>query len=98
MVWGKNSPHTFGVSAFGISGFGVTFPQSNTNAINMPQSAGGFGRIQSDYQLMQVGFTYAYKVTEQFAVGIAPTFNYSSQNCRLTRFHLPAKHWDTRKR
>lgn len=79
MVWGKkNSPHTFGVSAFGISGFGVTFPQSNTNAINMPQSAGGFGRIQSDYQLMQVGFTYAYKVTEQFAVGLAPTFNYSS--------------------
>lgn len=79
MVWGKKgSKHSFGVSAFGISGFGVTFPQNNTNAINMPQSAGGFGRIQSDYQLMQVGFTYAYKVTEQFSVGLAPTFNYSS--------------------
>ncbi len=79
MVWGKKeSKHTIGVSAFGISGFGVTFPQNNTNAINMPQSAGGFGRIQSDYQLMQVGVTYAYKITEQFSVGLAPTFNYAS--------------------
>jgi len=79
MVWGKkNNKHTFGVSAFGISGFGVTFPESNTNPINMPQSLGGFGRIQSDYQLLQFGFTYAYKVTDQFSIGLAPTFNYSS--------------------
>ncbi len=79
MVWGnKTSKHTFGVSAFGISGFGVTFPENNANAINMPQNAGGFGRIQSDYQLMQVGLTYAYKVSDQFYIGIQPTFNYSS--------------------
>ncbi len=79
MVWGKkNSKHSFGVSAFGISGFGVTFPESNTNPINMPQNMGGFGRIQSDYQLMQVGVTYAYKITNQFSIGLAPTFNYSA--------------------
>ncbi len=79
MVWGKkNSKHTFGVSAFGISGFGVTFPESNTNPINMPQSSGGFGRIESDYQLMQIGITYAYKLTDQLSIGIAPTFNYSA--------------------
>lgn len=79
MVWGKkNSKHTFGVSAFGISGFGVTFPESSTNPITMPQSSGGFGRIESDYQLMQVGITYAYKVSEQFSIGLAPTFNYSA--------------------
>lgn len=79
MVWGKkNSKHSFGVSAFGISGFGVTFPESNTNPVNMPQNMGGFGRIQSDYQLLQVGVTYAYKITDQFSIGLAPTFNYSS--------------------
>jgi long-chain fatty acid transport protein len=79
MVWGKkNSKHSFGVSAFGISGFGVTFPESNSNPINMPQNMGGFGRIQSDYQLMQVGLTYAYKITNQFSIGLAPTFNYSA--------------------
>lgn len=79
MVWGrKDSKHTFGVSAFGISGFGVTFPESNTNPVNMPQSSGGFGRIQSDYQLMQLGFAYSYKISEQFFIGMQPTFNYSS--------------------
>ena len=79
MVWGSpQSRHRFGVSAFGISGFGVTFPENMNNPINMPQNYGGFGRVQSDYQLMQVGFTYAYKVSEKFSVGLAPTFNYSS--------------------
>jgi len=79
MVWGKRpGKHTFGVSAFGISGFGVTFPQSNSNPITLPQSQGGFGRIQSDYQLLQVGFTYAYKVTEKFSIGLAPTLNYAA--------------------
>ncbi len=79
MVWGKkNSKHTFGVSAFGISGFGVTFPESATNPVTMPQSSGGFGRVQSDYQLMQVGITYAYKLSDQVSVGLAPTFNYSA--------------------
>lgn len=78
-VWGnKDNKHKFGVSAFGISGFGVTFPESNSNPINMPQSMGGFGRIESDYQLLQVGFTYAYKLSENFSIGIAPTFNYAS--------------------
>ncbi len=79
MVWGKEgSKHTFGVSAFGISGFGVTFPENMTNPINMPQSMGGFGRIESDYMLLQVGATWAYQLTEKFSVGIQPTINYSS--------------------
>lgn len=59
VVWGQeDSKHTFGASAFGISGFGVTFPESMTNPINMPQP-NGFGRIESDYILLQVGFTWA---------------------------------------
>lgn len=74
----KASKHRFGISAFGISGFGVTFPESQTNPINMPQSMGGFGLIKSDYQLMQVGLTYAYQLSKEFSIGIAPTFNYSS--------------------
>ena len=78
MVWGKkDSKHHFGVSAFGISGFGVTFPESMTNPINMPQSMHGFGKVESNYQLMQVGLTYAYELSEKFSVGIAPTFNYA---------------------
>ncbi len=79
MVWGKeDSKHTFGVSVFGISGFGVTFPQSTTNPINMPQSMGGFGKIESDYMLLQVGFTWAYELSDKLSIGIEPTFNYAA--------------------
>lgn len=79
MVWGKeDSRHTFGASAFGISGFGVTFPESSSNPINMPQAMGGFGRIESDYILLQVGFTWAYELSEKFSIGVEPTFNYAS--------------------
>ena len=79
MVWGKEgSKHTFGASVFGISGFGVTFPESTTNPINMPQSMGGFGRVESDYMLVQVGFTWAYELSEKFSVGFEPTFNYAT--------------------
>ncbi|MEZ4875311.1 MAG: outer membrane protein transport protein [Flavobacteriaceae bacterium] len=79
MVWGnENSKHIFGASAFGISGFGVTFPESTTNPINLPQSMGGFGSIESDYILLQIGFAYAYEVNESFSIGIQPTFNYAT--------------------
>lgn len=79
MVWGsEDSKHTFGASIFGISGFGVTFPESETNPINMPQSMGGFGRIESDYMLVQGGFTYAYEITDKFSLGISPTINYAA--------------------
>jgi long-chain fatty acid transport protein len=78
-VWGKKeSKHHFGVSAFGISGFGVTFPQNNSNPINFPQDQGGFGRIESDYLLMQVGFTYAYALSDRLSIGVAPNLNYAA--------------------
>jgi long-chain fatty acid transport protein len=79
MVWGKEgSKHTFGASAFGVSGFGVTFPESTTNPINMPQSMGGFGRIESNYMMLQVGFTWAYELSDQFSIGVQPAFNYAT--------------------
>ena len=73
-----DSKHRFGFSAFGISGFGVTFPESTTNPINMPQAMGGFGRVESDYSLLQMGVAYAYAISDQFSIGIQPTFNYAT--------------------
>jgi long-chain fatty acid transport protein len=92
MVWGKEgSKHTFGVSAFGISGFGVTFPQEannplspnfnptiNSNPINYPQQAMGFGKLKSDYMLLQVGLTWAYEITKNLSIGVQPTVNYAA--------------------
>ncbi len=78
-VWGNpDSRHTFGASAFGISGFGVTFPESMSNPINFPQNMGGFGRVESDYSLLQASFTYAYQLSDKFSVGIQPNFNFAS--------------------
>lgn len=81
-VWASPaSKHSFGVSAFGISGFGVTFPESMSNPINAPQmpgGTGGFGHIESDYMLLQVGFTYAYEINEHLSIGIEPTINVST--------------------
>ena len=79
MVWGnETSKHTFGVSAFGISGFGVTFPENMANPITAPQSMGGFGRVQSEYNLFQVSFTWAYELSDQFSIGLQPNFDWSS--------------------
>lgn len=79
VVFGKaDSKHTFGISAFGISGFGVDFPENMSNPINMPQNMGGFGHLESDYMLFQLGVSYAYQINEYFSVGIEPTVNYSA--------------------
>ncbi len=91
-VWSKeDSKHTFGVSAFGISGFGVTFPEEpnnplsdnfnpteNSNPINYPQAAMGFGRLESDYMLLQVGFTWAYELSDKFSIGLQPNIDYAA--------------------
>ncbi len=91
-MWGKEgSKHTFGVSAFGISGFGVTFPEEannplspdfnpalESNPINYPQSAMGFGHIESDYLLLQIGLAYSYEITDKISIGLQPTFNYAA--------------------
>lgn len=87
-----DSKFTFGVSAFGISGFGVDYPETtnlplptnpnfdptNSNPLLYPQNMMGFGHLNSEYQLMQLGLTAAYEVVEGLSVGLAPTFNYSS--------------------
>ncbi|WP_445385884.1 OmpP1/FadL family transporter [Robiginitalea sp. IMCC44478] len=78
VIGSEASKHHWGFSAFGISGFGVTFPESASNPINMPQNMGGFGRIESDYSLLQLGVAYAYELSDQWSVGIQPTFNYAS--------------------
>jgi len=79
MVFGnESSKSTFGVSAFGVSGFGVTFPENPTNPINAPQSQGGFGRIESNYMLMQVSFSWAYELSDEFSIGVQPNIDYAS--------------------
>ncbi len=82
----------FGVSGFGVTfpenlNFPADLtgtpnpnfdPTAPTNPINWPQYAGGFGRVESDYMLLQVGFTWAYNFSDKFSIGLQPTFNWAS--------------------
>lgn len=90
-VFGKEgSKHHAGIHAFGVSGFGVEYPMSETNPITLPQSDGGFGHVFSNYQLMQVGATYAYELSDQFSIGVAPLFNYSALEVRPNPLASPS--------
>ncbi|SNR34219.1 OmpP1/FadL family transporter [Lutibacter flavus] len=82
----------FGISGFGVTfPENINYPQdrmgnpnpsfdqnSPVNPINFPQMAGGFGHLESDYMLLQVGFTWAYEISENFSIGVQPTFNYAA--------------------
>lgn len=85
-----DSKHRFGVHAFGVSGFGVDYPMSDNNPITLPQSMGGFGHVYSNYMLMQVGLTYAYKITDEFSFGLAPMFDYSALEVRPNPLASPS--------
>ncbi|MGV6829177.1 MAG: OmpP1/FadL family transporter [Flavobacteriales bacterium] len=81
----------FGISGFGVTFPQETNlpvdengnPNSNwnpndSNPINFPQTMGGFGHIESDYMLLQVGLAYSYEITDQLSIGLQPTVNYAA--------------------
>ena len=81
----------FGVSGFGVdfpqetnlpmTAEGQPNPNWNpndSNALLYPQMLNGFGNLKSSYMLMQVGFTWAYEISDKFSLGLQPTFNYES--------------------
>ena len=81
-ITGKGKgPFTFGLSAFGIAGFGVDYPANpagaGANPVAAPQSAGGFGSIFSNYQLLQVTPSAAYMLMPNLSVGFGFNVNYA---------------------
>ncbi len=97
----EDSKFAWGISALGISGFGVEYPATTnlpgnpdfdpqtSNPLLYPQNFMGFGDLYSDYQLLQVGVTGAYQITDAFSIGIAPTFNYASLQVEPTPIAAP---------
>jgi len=53
-------------------------PMENSNPVNYPQASGGFGRIESDYMLLQVGLSYAYEISDNLSIGLQPNINYAA--------------------
>ncbi len=81
----------FGISGFGVTfpqetnlpsdidgNPNMNWDPNNSNPITWPQGLRGFGRIESDYMLLQVGVTWAYEITNQLSIGIQPTINYAA--------------------
>tara|TARA_R110001583_G_scaffold21479_2_gene81630 strand:- start:5568 stop:6983 length:1416 start_codon:yes stop_codon:yes gene_type:complete len=81
----------FGISGFGVTfpqetnlpmdasgNPNASWDPSNSNIINYPQSLGGFGHLESDYMILQIGLTWAYEISDNFSIGIEPTFNYGA--------------------
>ena len=64
-----------GFTGVGVGGFGVDYPANSFNPsggfnpLALPQPL-GFGAIYSDYQLLQVTPSIAYKVTPRLSLGI----------------------------
>ncbi len=38
----------------------------------------GFGRIESDYMLLQVGLSYAYEISDKLSIGVQPNIDYAA--------------------
>ncbi|WP_456461152.1 OmpP1/FadL family transporter [Lutibacter sp.] len=81
----------FGISGFGVTfpeetnlpidaqgNPNPSWDPNNSNPINYPQSLKGFGHIESDYMLLQIGFTWAYELSDNFSIGVQPTVNYGA--------------------
>ncbi len=83
---------SFGIGAMFVGGFGVDYDGSpspfnsdgsfnpDVNPILTPQQAQGgfgFGAIKSEFALLQVNPTVAYRVSDRVSIGFAPTINYA---------------------
>ena len=81
----------FGISGFGVTfpqetnlpidsngNPNMEWNPNDSNVINYPQSLGGFGHVESNYLLMQIGFTWSYEISETLSIGIQPTLDYAA--------------------
>lgn len=81
----------FGISGFGVTFPQETnlpmdlngnpnpnWNPSDSNPLTWPQQLRGFGHIESDYILLQVGLAYAYELSDKFSIGIQPNVDYAT--------------------
>ncbi|MBI9042577.1 OmpP1/FadL family transporter [Lutibacter sp.] len=81
----------FGISGFGVTfpqetslpmdvnnNPNPSWNPNDSNPISFPQNMNGFGHLESDYMLLQIGLAWSYEVTDNFSIGIQPTVNYAA--------------------
>ena len=69
-----DSNWTFGLGLFPSAGFGTNYPSVPGNPILTPPppSGLGLGPISSNYQVVQIAPTAAYKLTDRLTIGFSP--------------------------
>lgn len=81
MGWVQKMPDpnmTIGLGMYAVAGFAANYPADPSNPILAPQSntpmvPGGFGRIMSEAQFLQMAPVVSYQVSEDLAIGGGPT-------------------------
>jgi len=76
----EDSDWAFAIGLNSIAGFGVNFDAAVPGAGNpmlYPQAAGGFGGLQSDYQLAQLFLGAGYEITPKLSIGFGPLLSYA---------------------
>jgi long-chain fatty acid transport protein len=67
-----NETTTMGLGLGAVAGFSTNFPASSTSPIQFPQSLGGFGRIHTSAEFLQVTPVLSMQLTEFLAIGVGP--------------------------
>lgn len=84
LAYKTEGPWTFGFSAIGIGGFGVDYPANlpnptgRFNPVALPQKFGGFGAIDSNYQLLQMTPSVAYQVNKDLSLALGFNLDWAS--------------------
>lgn len=84
----KESSFTFGFGVLGVSGFGLDYPQDSSNPLLAPSPA-GLGHIFSNYQLLKIVPSVAYKPGSAVSVGFALNLDLASMALQPTPFAAP---------
>jgi len=66
-----------GLAGLGIGGFGVDYPVDPTNPVLAPRPF-GFGQVYSNYQLMKIMPSLAFKVSEKLWLGASLNVDWAS--------------------
>jgi long-chain fatty acid transport protein len=82
------SNFAYGIGFLGLAGFGVDYPQDATNPLLSPQP-NGFGRVYANYQLLKVPTVLAWKLSEQFSLGISLNAAYAQLTANPAGFASP---------
>lgn len=67
-----NETTTMGLGLGAVAGFSTNFPASLTSPIQAPQTLGGFGRISSAAEFLQVTPVLSLQLTECLSVAVGP--------------------------